>query len=79
MDVKFRIYKSFGALDAVEDSADYMCYKIATGQIIALSYEDMRRMFITNTKHGILEANVKLISGLEGALDADCYEGTIQV
>lgn len=79
MDVKFRIYKSFGALDAVEDSTDYMCYKIATGQVIALHYEDMRRMFVVNNKHRIYECNLKLIEGLQGALDADCYEGTIQV
>lgn len=79
LNVKFRIYKSWSMLDAVPDSADYMCYKIATGQVIALLYEDMRRLFVTNTKGRIVEANVKLIEGLEGALEADCYEGTIQV
>lgn len=79
MKVKFKIYKCWSMLDSAEDSADYMCYKISTGQVIALLYEDMRRLFVTNTKHGILEANLKLIEGLQGALDADVFEGSIDV
>lgn len=79
MDVRYRIYKSWAMLDAVEDSADYMCYKIQSGQVVALHYEDMRRLFFANTKDKIIEANVKLITGIEGALDADILEGDIQV
>ena len=79
LEVRYSIYNSWKALDDVADSDRFMCYKISTGQVVALDYEDMRRLFVTNNKAQILEANANLISGLNKALEAESYTGSIEV
>ena len=79
MQVSYKIFSKWQDLDNLPESKHFMCYQTSTGKIIAFDYEDMRRLFLLNSKADIINANVKILNELEDALSTGKFFGVIEV
>lgn len=56
-----------------------MAYQVRTGQVVALDYNAMRKLFLLNNKAQIIEANADLLAGLGQALEAGNTAGAVTI
>ena len=77
MQVSYKIFSNWRELDNLPEANNFMCYQIRTSQVVALAYDDMRKLFLLNSKRDILRANAELLSGLQEALNNGQNSGAI--
>ena len=77
MQINYKIFSHWRELDNVPEANNFMCYQIRTGQVVALAYDDMRKLFLLNSKRDILRANADLLSGLQEALNNGNNSGAV--
>ena len=77
MQINYRIFNHWRELDNLPEANNFMCYQIRTGQVVALDYNAMRKIFLLNSKRDILSVNAELLSGLQEALNNGQNSGAI--
>ena len=77
MQINYRIFNHWRELDNLPEANNFMCYQIRTGQVVALDYDAMRKLFLLKTKRDILRANAELLSALQEALNNSQNSGAI--
>ena len=77
MQINYRIFNHWRELDNLPEANNFMCYQIRNGQVVALDYDAMRKLFLLKTKRDILRVNAELLSGLQEALNNGNNSGAI--
>lgn len=79
MQINYRIFNHWRDLDACTQSKDFICRETCSGQIVALDYPAMRKLFLLSSKAVIIETTAELLSELENALDTGTNAGVINL
>ena len=79
MQVKYIIFNSWRDLESRSESKDFIYFETHSGKIIALDYESMRKLFVTNSKNKFLEVTALIISELGKALEKGLTAGAIEL
>lgn len=79
MQVSYRILNSWRELDNLPEAINFMAYQVRTGQVVALDYNAMRKLFLLSNKAQIIKANVELLSALGQALEAGNTAGAVTI